>query len=403
MKIEDVRRQAQSRVDSGGLPKPGEEAWRFTPLSAILDKRFVAAEPVRLTGSDAAKLYLAPISCYRLVFHNGRFVPELSRIPDGLKVGSVLAGVEEALLLGEEESGFGALAAAKFQDGPYVRVPRGMTVDKPIHIAYVGTAAAGKPQEAHYRGVIILESGASAIVVEESVGRGAGDFFTNSVTRVELGDGARLEHYTFLREPENAFFSVREFRARLCRDARLKAHAVCLGGALVRCDAVVRLLGEGSDAELNGLYAAGGRQHFDFHTTVIHATPHGSSRELYKGVLSDHARAVFNGLVEVQPGAQKTEALVYNRNLLLSEGGLVNTKPEFKIHANDVICKHGATIGQLRPDALFYLRSRGIGLAQARSLLVFAFASEMLGRMALEPVRDALSAKMQALAGVERA
>jgi Fe-S cluster assembly protein SufD len=398
--IEQAKKRAQQRIVDAGLPKPGEESWRFSPLSSILDKQFAPALSAQLSGGMAASLYLAPISCYRLVFHNGKFVEELSRLPQtGFKCGSLVDGVDETLLLGADEKGFGALAASKFQDGPYVVIPKGLKVDKPIHVVYVGTATAGKPQEAHYRGVFVLGAGASAVVVEESVGRAPGEFFTNSVSRFELGENAQLEHYTLLREPDS-FVGVRDFRAALSRSAGLKSHCVALGGALQRCDSNVRLNGEGAEAELNGLYLAGGKQHFDFHTNVVHAKPHGTSRELYKGVLDGKARAVFNGMIEVEPNAQKTDANVYNKNLLLSEDGMVNTKPEFKIHANDVQCKHGATIGQLREDALFYLRSRGIGLVEARSLLVFAFASEMLGRMSLEPVREALSLKIQSVTGL---
>jgi Fe-S cluster assembly protein SufD len=398
--IDAVRKLAQSRYQSKGLPKPGDEEWRFTPLAPILDKKFEKAQQTRLMGNEAASLYLAPISCYRLVFSNGQLVEELSRLPAGITFGGMLDKVDESLLLGKEEAGFAALATFRFKDGPYINIPKGVKVDKAIHVVYVGTASESKPQEAHYRGVFVLGAGASATIVEETVGRGAGDFFTNSVSRVELAENAQLEHYILSREP-SSFVTVRSLLARVGRNARLKSHAVGLGGGLVRNDIDVSLAGEGADAELNGLYLAGGTQHFDYHTTVRHLLPHGTCRELYKGVLDGKSRAVFNGMIEVAADAQKTEASVYNRNLLLSEDGLVNTKPEFKIHANDVQCKHGATIGQLREDALFYLRSRGIGTAEARSLLIYAFASEMLGRMGLEPVREALAAKLQARAGME--
>jgi Fe-S cluster assembly protein SufD len=399
MKLDQLKALAQKRVAEVGLPRPGDEDWRFTPLSPILETKFAPAERADLSGGDAARLFLAPISCYRLVFSNGRLLPDLSRLPNTVKLGSVVDAVDETLLLEKDEKGFGALAAARFQDGPYVLVPKGVKVDKPIHVVYAGSAS-GKPQEAHYRATFSLGAGASAVIVEESVGRGTGTFFTNSVSRLELAEDSQVEHYTLLREPDT-FVAVRDLRVKVGRNARFTSHVIGFGGKLQRCDANITLAGEGADASLNGLYVAGGRQHFDFHTNVVHAVPHGTSRELYKGVLDGHARAVFNGMIEVAPNAQKTDAQVYNKNLLLSEDGLVNTKPEFKIHANDVQCKHGATIGQLREDALFYLRSRGIGAQEARNLLVYAFASEMLGRMTLEPVREALAARLQAVAGLE--
>jgi Fe-S cluster assembly protein SufD len=400
MSLERVHRSAQTRVESRGMPKPGDEQWRFTPVAVLLDRKGRPAAERPLAASEVDVLPLASLDAYRLVFSNGRWLPSFSTgIPAGLKIGSVKQGAEEALLLGTEETGFGALAAAKFEDGPYVRVSKGTKLDKPVHILYVGTADAD--EDVHYRGAIVLEAGASAVVVEEYVGQGKGALMTNTVMRAEIAENASLEAYALLREPDT-FLGVRDFRVRIAANGRLRCHAVAMGGELCRCDANVKLDGEGAEAELNGLYVAGGRQHFDFHTSVEHVLPHGTSRELYKGVLDGRARAVFNGLIEVQPGAQKTDANVYNKNLLLSEEGLVNTKPEFKIHANDVQCKHGATIGQLNADALFYLRSRGIGVAEARRVLVYAFASEMLGRMSLEPVREALSARLQAAAGMER-
>lgn len=349
-------------------------------------------------------MMLTPFDAYRLVFSNGHLLGGLSTLPAGIAVCSLSETLEsesswlEPLLCSTEEGPFGALNSSLLSAGAIVRFPRGVRLDKPVHLLFISGSDA--PAATHPRVVVIAEPGSSAAVIEEYAGRG-GPFFSNVVVQVHLAEDASLEHTTLLREP-TSFFHVRELRARVGRNARLKAHAICLGGQLVRCDAAVKLEAEGADVELNGLYLAAGRQHFDFHTRVDHAKPHGSSRGLYKGVLDGHARAVFNGLVEVRPDAQKSEAVVYNKNLLLSEHGLVNTKPEFKIHANDVQCKHGATIGQLNADALFYLRSRGIGPAQARSLLVYAFASEMLGRLSLEPMREALSARIQKIAGMEQ-
>ncbi|MDE2237643.1 MAG: SufD family Fe-S cluster assembly protein, partial [Elusimicrobia bacterium] len=310
--IEGARRSARWRLAERGLPRPGDEDWRFTPLAAILGKSYTAARPAGLTEAELEGLCLAPLDGYRLVFDNGRLAAELSRLPQGLRCGGLADEIDEALLLGPEEAGFGALAAARFCDGPYVVIPKGMKLDAPLHVVTVATSAEEQPREAHYRGVVVLEPGAEAVIVEEAVGRGGGEFFTNSVTRCELAEGSRLELYRLMRETE-PLVSVHGLRARLGRDAGLRSHVVGLGGALARCDADVVLAGEGCEAELNGLYLACRRQHLDFHTRVVHAVPRGRSRELYKGVLDGQARSVFDGLVEVLPGAQKTDAHVYNK------------------------------------------------------------------------------------------
>jgi Fe-S cluster assembly protein SufD len=211
------------------------------------------------------------------------------------------------------------------------------------------------------------------------------------VTEVALGEGARVEYVKLERDSEQACH-VSAMQVRQGKDSVFSCDSIALGAALSRSDLEVLLEEEGADCSLSGLYLAGGRRHVDNNTVIRHLKPHGSSRELYKGVLGGWARAVFNGAIVVEKAAQKTSALVYNRNLLLSESCLVNTKPEFKINANDVQCKHGATIGQLSADALFYLRSRGLSLEAARSLLVDAFAGEMVDRLPIEPLREALSA-----------
>lgn len=396
------RAEAIERFADVGFPTVEDEDWRFTKVDPIEKTSFVLADRVSsVEMKTLAGLALCPFGFDRLVFVNGRHSPELSG-PHALPPGARLTTVAQVLekeparlepwlaKLGQAEGrAFGALNLALFRDGAVVLVPKGVRLEKPIHLIFVSSAP-DVATMSHARALVVLEDGAQATVVEEYVGLDRGVCFTNMVTELLVGENAGLSHYRLQRESDRTLH-VSSLQARVERSGRLSAHVVSLGGQLVRNDVNVLLAGEGADVALNGLYLVRGRQHLDNHTLIDHAVPHGTSRELYKGVIDGEARAVFNGSITVREGAQKTDAQVYNKNLLLSEHGQINTKPDFKINANDVQCKHGATIGQMSSDALFYLRSRGLGEDDARRLLVHAFASEMVERVDVEPLREALS------------
>jgi Fe-S cluster assembly protein SufD len=226
-------------------------------------------------------------------------------------------------------------------------------------------------------------------IIESYVGLESGVYFTNAVTEIVAGDNAILDHYKLQRESLRAFH-VATLQAHQSRHSTFSTHSISLGGGLVRNDVNVVLAGEGCECTLNGSYMVKDRQHVDNHTLIDHAQPHCTSRELYKGILDDHASGVFNGRIIVRPGAQQTDARQTNKNLLLSEDALVNTNPQLEIHADDVKCAHGATIGQLDTDALFYLRSRGIDLETARHILTYAFASDIISRIKIAPIRTGL-------------
>ena len=228
-----------------------------------------------------------------------------------------------------------------------------------------------------------------AKIVESYVGLDNAVYFTNAVTEIVAGENSVIDHYKLQRESVQAFH-VATLQIQQARSTSFSTHSISMGGALVRNDVNAVLDGEGCESVLNGLYLVRGQQHVDNHTTIEHAKPHCSSRELYKGVLDEKARGVFNGRIIVRPGAQKTDSKQTNKNLLLSEEALVNTNPQLEIYADDVKCTHGATIGQLSADALFYLRSRGISLETARNLLTYAFASDITGRIKIEPIRREL-------------
>jgi Fe-S cluster assembly protein SufD len=238
----------------------------------------------------------------------------------------------------------------------------------------------------HPRTLILVGSNAQCSIVETYAGTGA--YFTNAVTEIVAGEGAVIDHYKLQQESPEAFH-VATMHATLGRSANFSSHSISLGGALVRNDANVTL-SEGTEATLNGLYIANRRQHIDNHTEIDHAKPHGTSHELYKGILDGHATAVFNGRIIVRKDAQKTDSKQTNKNLVLSDDAVINTKPELQILADDVRCTHGATIGQLDAEALFYMQSRGIGRRQARDLLTYAFAQDIIDRVKIPALKDQL-------------
>lgn len=399
--MEKLRLLALDRFNELGYPTTKLEDWRFTNAEPIAKTKFCAPapRPGSLTAAKIMESALAPLDAYRLVFLDGRHVPDLSSpLPRGVVFGGI-AGLLKAEpkrlepYLGRKESGrqaFSALNTAFFADGAAILLPKNLVLDKPVHFLFATSAGVNsQPVMAHARALVLAEAGAQVQIVEEHVSLGAGAHLSTSVTEILAGENSDVTH--LLLERENpAAYHVAKLQVSQERDSRFQGHSVSYGGAIVRNDVCVRLEEEGASCALNGLYFLSGAQHLDNHTMIEHQAPHGTSRELYKGVLDGRARAVFDGPIHVAAKAQKTDAQVYNKNLLLSEQGLINTKPEFKINANDVQCKHGATIGQLSSDSLFYLRSRGLGAAEARALLVYAFASEMIDLIPFEGVRGAL-------------
>jgi len=284
-----------------------------------------------------------------------------------------------------DQHAFVALNTAFLDDGAYLKLPAGAIVPQPIHVLFITTSAAGRPVT-HPRVLIVLEPNSQASVVETYAGDPDAAYFTNAVTEIVLGENAVLHHCKVQHESAAAYH-IGSMQVRAGRSSTCASHSISLGGALVRNDIVAVLNGEGAECTLNGLYLADGQRLVDNHTTIDHAQPHCASREVYKGILADRARGVFNGKIVVRPDAQKTDAKQTNRALLLSADALINTKPQLEIFANDVKCTHGAAVGQLDDEAVFYLRSRGLGEAAARQLLIHAFAAEVLDRLSIEPIR----------------
>jgi Fe-S cluster assembly protein SufD len=388
-----ARKAALERFGELGLPTGSEESWRFTDITPIAETPF---RSVTRPGDPArvADLARGPLQGCQLTFVDGLYAPRLSKVelPAGVTAGPIpFRDREIAERVGRlapvDGRAFVALNTAFTRDGAFVKAARGVRFETPIHLLFLSTDR-GAPFVTHPRILVVAEDGARLSIVESYVGL-SGVYLTNAVTEIAIGDGASVDYTKVQRESHQAYH-VAALQVRQGRDSAFRSHSIALGAAISRNDAGTELAGEGAETTMNGLFEGTGRQLVDNHTTIDHHSPRTTSRELYKGILGGQSRGVFDGRIVVRKDAQKTNAMQASRNLLLSKEALVNTKPQLEILANDVKCKHGATIGQLDENVLFYLRSRGIGLVEARRLLVHAFAGEILDQVAVEAVRAQL-------------
>jgi Fe-S cluster assembly protein SufD len=398
--LEPMRRRAAERFAAVGFPSARDEEWRFTPIGPIAQGTWQPSPggAARLSPGRLAPFVFGHPEWSTLVFVNGVFSEALSRVselPRGVRVGSLAETLRadgtalQAHLARHapiEGSAFTALNTAGFRDGGVVHVPAGLDLDRPVHLVYVTTPEA-EGSAIHPRNLIVMERGARAAVIESYVTLAPDRvYWTNPVTEVLAGAGSWLEHTRIQRESERAYH-VGLTHVDQQRDSHYRSFSMAMGGALARHNLHVRLNDENIETLMYGLYLTRGEQVADNHTAIFHDQPNCRSWEVYKGVLDDRSRAVFNGKVFVQPEAQKTDAKQTNRNLLLSDTAKVDTKPQLEIFADDVKCTHGATVGRLDDLALFYARSRGIPQAAAERLLTYAFAAEVIEEVALEPVR----------------
>ncbi len=410
--LRSLRQQAFARFWELGFPTVHDEDWRFTNVAPIASTPFTLPEGASHVDPNDLQPYVLDDTSCRLVFVNGRFAPELSdrkTLPGNIVVDSLAsvlqsdgAGVERHLARYEDfnNAAFTALNTAFLEDGAYVSIPRNTVLDKPIYLLYVSVGGPA-PQMTHPRNLIVVGEQAQAAIVEDYISLGGGAFFSNVVTELVVGDNGVVEHYLVEREDRQAY-NVSTLRIQQGRTANVASHSVLLGGALVRNNVHPVLDGEGGECLINGLFLGAGQQHMDNYMEVEHRAPHCGSRQFYNGILDQRARGVFHGRIIVHKGAQKTDAKQTNRNLLLSDDAQIDTKPQLEIYADDVKCTHGATIGQIDEEALFYLRARGIPEQEARGLLLFAFAHECLDRMKSPAVRDWLSQSVSAWLPRER-
>jgi Fe-S cluster assembly protein SufD len=399
--LKRVREEALERFTALGFPTTRQEKWRFTNVKPITQHAFALARDAETLVPEQLDPYFLPIEGgARLVFVNGRFAESLSTVPEfapGVKVQNLGAAVEESGKLVEEYLGrhspvddnpFTALNTAFAGDGAFIHVPANTVVDKPVQVLFF-TTAGSEPIMSHPRNLVVVEQGASIQLVESYGGATGHPYLTNAVTEVSVGDNARADCYRIQREGDEAFH-VATSNSRQGRDSWYSMTPVVFGGALARHDIWMALAGEGGEGTLNGLYIAGGNQHVDHNTVIEHAVPHCDSHEYFNGILDDRSHAVFNGRIIVRRGAQKTDSKQTNNNLLLSEDARADSQPQLEIYADDVRCTHGATLGPLDDNALFYLQSRGIGAEAGRALLTYGFGVEILNRVAVPEVRDCL-------------
>jgi Fe-S cluster assembly protein SufD len=418
--VQNLRRAGLESLEKLGFPRPSDEEWRYTRVGTIARRlpEFVDADAgqsaspasssrASSAGASSARSALAalgPLAIagrkhHQLVFVNGRIDPNLSRF-DGLPAGVRFDALSRlfaappdllekrlGLLRGHLAHPFIALNAAFLLDGAFIHVPDGVVLAEPLLVVHV-TDGSVDPVASHPRVVVSLGENAQATIVEAYCG--TGEAFVNPVTEIVLGAHAHLDHTTLQEESLEAVH-VGTTEAHLGPGAQLFSHVLSVGGRLVRNELTIRLHGDGAGATLDGLFLARGEQHVDNHTLVDHARPHCGSQQYYKGILDESARGAFDGKVIVRPAGAFTDAHQKNRNLLLSDTARIDAKPQLEIYNNDVKCTHGSATGRLDADALFYLRSRALSEEQARSVLTLAFASEIVDRVPVAPLKAHLT------------
>jgi len=400
--VELVRDSAMDRFEALGIPTVADEEWKYTNLAALTKENFQPpTESSKLTAKDVARFSFPETVGSHLVVVNGQFREEFSRTE---KLGGAVAidlftAVSDARYsklaknylarnANYHDRAMTALNTAFLNSGVFVLIPKNVKVDAPIHITFVTDPSV--PKTANFpRVLVVAEENSSAHLIESFVASTDDEYFTNAVIEIVVKDGARLEHSRLQQESHQAFH-IATSSVELGRAASYNSTAINLGGKLARHDISVVMDHEGAECWVDGLYVVGENQHTDTHSVIDHKQPFCNSHQLYKGILDSNARAVFNGKVFVREGAQKTDALQTNKNLLLSPQARVDTKPQLEIYADDVKCAHGAAVGQLDQDQLFYLKARGINPELGKNLLTYGFAEEVIEKIGIDSIRAEL-------------
>ncbi len=406
--VKERRDAAAKRFAEVGFPTVRQEDWRFTNVAPIAEAKFATA-----TGSFAQAATLVSgvhiPGALRLAIVNGQFaagLSDLSAMPKGIRVVGLRDGARDgsdgleqhlAKVFDLEAHPFAVLNTSHLDDGVAIFVAKGAAVETPIHIVTV-TGGDGKPVAAHPRVLVVAGPNSQVRIAQTFIGVAGDVYFNNAVAEVVVGDGAIVEYYTDQRESDRAYH-VANIQAHVSAKGVFASHAFSIGARIQRHDIGIALKGEGADCTMNGVYLADGDRLMDTHTSLDHAMPHCTSHELYKGILAGKARAVFNGRILVRLDAQKTDAKQTNRALLLSDDATINSNPQLEIFADDVKCTHGAAVGQLDEEAMFYLQARGLSRIEARDMLLHAFAGEVLDGLKIPALREQIeSAFFTALA-----
>lgn len=398
--ISELRQNAIDKFKELGFPTLRDEDWRFTNLTPISKGKFkLNGKESTVDASILDRFLIEGLDTYLLVFVNGRFSSGLSSIqdvPEGVTISTLsdsannndkLLSLNIGKYLNFETEAFNALNTAFFEDGIFINVPDSVVVDKPVHAIYINHE--DEQSIVNPRNLIILGKNSGLKVIEHYVSTSESSYLSNVVSEVYVGENSELEHYLLEFESKNAF-NVSTLRVQQEKHSNIKSHSILFGGAIVRNNVHPVLAGEGSNSLINGLYMSNGRQHMDNFMRVEHASPHCDSRQIYNGVLDDKSRCVFHGRIIVHEGAVKTDAKQTNRNLLLTDTAQIDTKPQLEIYNDDVKCTHGATIGQMDENAIFYLQSRGIPKKEAKTIMVKGFTGESFSNMTVDPLREYL-------------
>jgi Fe-S cluster assembly protein SufD len=398
--LELVRSSAMDRFEQLGFPPVTDEEWKYTNLTSLAKESFAPAlSSGEVAVSDVTRFAYPETAAAHLVVVNGFLREDLS----------VKAGLEEVVAIdlfsaaadarynkivrkylarnaGYHNNGLTALNTAFLQSGVFVWIPKNVKLERPLQVTFLADT---ENSASFPRLLVVAEENSSATLIESYSSAADGKYFTNAIAEIVLKDGAQLNHYRLQRESNNAFH-VSTTSAELGRSSRYYTTSINLGARLSRHDISVVMDHEGAETSVDGLYMVSANQHTDTHSVIDHKQPHCSSHQLYKGILDDNGRAVFNGKVFVREGAQKTDAMQTNKNLLLSDKARVDTKPQLEIFADDVKCAHGAAVGQIDPEELFYLETRGIGPELGRNLLTYGFAEEVIAKIKIESIRSQL-------------
>jgi Fe-S cluster assembly protein SufD len=402
--IHQIRRQAMAVFQKLGYPTTRHEEWKYTNISPVHEFNFERSKPYvpgSLRREDLDTHFFDEFKNSRMVFINGHFAADLSDLSavmdkirimslreafeqDDNKINQVIAASQSFLT-----ESFVSLNTAFIEDGAFLEIPDNTVVEQPIHLLFI-TDNQDRPVVTFPRSLIITGRSSQVRFIETFVAVSDTSYFTNNVAEIYVGQNAQVERHKILTESSEAFH-ISALEVFQDRDSRFIDHNISLGGNLVRNHISSEFKGEGSSCTLNGLYTANGEQHIDNHTVIDHAVGHCESHELYKGILDEKSKGVFNGKIFVRQDAQKTNAIQSNNCILLSDEATIDTKPQLEIFADDVKCTHGATVGQLDEDAFFYMRARGIAREKARNLLIYAFASEVLDKITIDTVRQRLA------------